>query len=383
MRKLFEQKKDCCGCGACAAICKAGAIEMKRDTEGFLYPSVDASRCVDCGMCEKVCPMKKGIEKLEGQQFFAVKIRSEEKRRKSQSGGLFWAMAEQILREGGHVYGAMIGKDFYVQHRKAETIAQAEPMRGSKYVQSDTRDTFREVREDLRKGICVLYTGTPCQIAGLKSFLGALADDSHLLLVDIICAGVPSPAVHPKMIEWIERTGGKKVVDFEFRDVREPWGKVRQNYVFADGSSKTDSHFSWLFSQKLAHRESCLDCPFARPDRVSDITIGDFWGINSLMPEFRDEIGVSIAVLNTPRGKGAFESVQEELIVREANWESAMHRQPRLAGGAQNQPFPGRRKAFWSDFSKKPMEKVLRKHTPYGGIPFRVRRKILITLRRW
>ena len=317
--------KRCCGCSACMAICPHDAITMKCDILGFPYPEVDTERCVDCGLCEKMCrfarqdeaPMDK--ENLEIEAFAAVHNDAEVLGR-SQSGGAFTALSDLILDEGGVVYGAVFDGPERVCHKRAETVLQRNRMCGSKYVQSDMGDVFRLVRDDLKSGRKVMFTGTPCQVAGLKSFL----PDSlckGLVLVDFVCHGVPSPAVWADYVGYMGRYG--HVVKASFRDKEAGgWKRHVESFIYADGSKKTSETFRILFHKNIMLRHSCAVCPYDISRHLSDITIGDFWGVDEICPSIDGDAGVSMVVCNTPAGNALIEMASGALELHSAVLES-------------------------------------------------------------
>ena len=217
----LTDKQDCCGCHACASVCARHSITMQEDNEGFLYPVVDASTCIDCGLCEKVCPVINQDEPRKPLKVYAAKNRNEEIRRQSSSGGIFTPLAESVIREGGVAFGAKFDKDWNVVHAWTDTIEGIADFRGSKYVQSIIGDTYREAREFLKQGRKVLFSGTPCQIAGLRKFLRK--EYENLLTVDVVCHGVPSPLVWREYLK--ENTKGKEILRIDFREKK--WvGKI-------------------------------------------------------------------------------------------------------------------------------------------------------------
>ncbi|CAK7071214.1 MAG: hypothetical protein PARBA_02789 [Parabacteroides sp.] len=326
----IEDKKRCCGCNACLQRCPKSCIMVQEDEEGFLYPVVDKEVCVDCGLCEKVCPVLNQREERKPLEVYAAFNKNEEIRMQSSSGGVFTALAEQIIQEGGVVFGARFNEDWEVIHDYTETAAGLSVFRGSKYVQSRIGDTFNQAEQFLKQGRCVLFSGTPCQIAGLKLFLRK--EYENLLTVDFICHGVPSPGVWRKYLEeLIAREGKKKnsvlshsnpilpnsirdISRIEFRNKRFGWKK----YSFALTLSVPIGHgakntvllsepynknlFMKGFLSDLYLRPSCYACPSKSLKSGSDVTIGDFWGIQNIRPEIDDDKGLCCIMVNTEKG---------------------------------------------------------------------------------
>lgn len=351
--RLFDERPNCCGCSACVQICPHGAITMRADDEGFAYPTVEAARCVGCGLCQRVCAFQRdqrarreeanGAE-MQLPRFFAVKHRNVAIRSESQSGGLFTLLSDPVLARGGVVYGAGFRPDFSVCHQRAGTREERDALRGSKYVQSDMGDTFRAVRQDLADGREVLFSGTPCQAAGLRSFLALSATDtSRLLICDLVCHGTPSPMVWRDYLAWCERRAGQAIASVCFRDSRRfGWHSGTGSIVFENGEFAKTSVFSYLFYGRFIHRPSCHRCPYTSPDRESDVTMADYWGIERSHPEFDDNIGVSLAIVHSDKGMRAFGEASNRMEFIETNFDEC--RQPMLCKPS----VPSKqREAFW------------------------------------
>lgn len=303
----IEDKKRCCGCNACLQRCPKSCIMVQEDEEGFLYPVVDKEVCVDCGLCEKVCPVLNQREERKPLEVYAAFNKNEEIRMQSSSGGVFTALAEQIIQEGGVVFGARFNEDWEVIHDYTETAAGLSVFRGSKYVQSRIGDTFNQAEQFLKQGRCVLFSGTPCQIAGLKLFLRK--EYENLLTVDFICHGVPSPGVWRKYLEEFcteVDQNVKNILSLNFRDKCTGW----KGYSFTVGfqneqkvSCRHDKEL-WMrgFLADLYLRPSCYACPNKNLKSGSDIMIGDYWGIQNIKPEIDDDKGICCFLINTEKG---------------------------------------------------------------------------------
>ena len=321
----IKEKKDCCGCGACVQRCPKSCISMREDNEGFLYPEVDKEMCIDCGLCEKVCPVINQSKERQPLVVYAAKHKDEQIRLASSSGGAFTAIAEPVIEEGGVVFGAKFDKDWSVIHDYTETKEGLAAFRGSKYVQSRIGESYKNAEAFLKTGRKVLFSGTPCQIAGLKRFLCKEYD--NLLTVDFICHGVPSPGVWREYLkeETARQCGGKnsvlshpkdnlgdvRIENISFRDKRLGWKK----FSFALTLSVPDEHgakntvllseplneniFLRGFLANLYLRPSCHACPAKKFKSGSDVTIGDFWGVQNVMPEIDDDKGVSALMVNS------------------------------------------------------------------------------------
>ena len=311
----------CSGCGACEQICPKSAISMTPNDEGFLYPEVGSSLCVECRLCEKICPVlnvKTSTDFSERKAYAAI-CRDEKIRLESSSGGMFTVLAEKVIADGGVVFGAEFDSDFSVRHGWTDSVFGLERFRGSKYLQSRTESSFSECRKFLDDGRKVLYTGTPCQIAGLKAFLKK--DYENLFTVDVICHGVPSPALWQKYIKFREKKSASRIVKTAFRRKNDGWKLFSLSFTFANGSeySVNQSKGMWMlsFNKNVMMRNSCYDCVFKGSEILSDITIGDFWGIQNYIPEKDDDKGYSICFLNTDKGEKLFKSVKSSLFVDE------------------------------------------------------------------
>lgn len=328
----LKDKKDCCGCSACVQKCPKQCISLKEDNEGFLYPVVDKENCIDCGLCEKVCPVLHQNEPRKPLIVFAAINKNEEIRRESSSGGIFTLIAEKIIDEGGVVFGARFDKNWEVKHDYTETIEGLAPFRGSKYVQSRIENNFKKAEIFLKQGRKVLFSGTPCQIAGLKRFLRK--DYDNLLTIDVICHGVPSPGVWRKYLSEIicaKRDDGKNlfslslnemplIKDISFRDKTNGWKKFgfKIHYVTSAATQNMVSKstiedasilefyrknvYMKAFLKDIVLRPSCYTCPSREGKCYSDLTIGDFWSIDLYCQEMNDDKGVSLLLVNSNKG---------------------------------------------------------------------------------
>lgn len=324
-RDLWAEPADCCGCGACAARCPRGAISMEESPEGFVYPLIDAEQCIDCGLCSKACGLQNRYAQETSGPWYAACYRGDSSL--SASAGAFYGLARSVVDGGGAVFGAAYVRDddgLHVRHVIAEDPEGLSALQGSKYVQSDAGPCFPEVRRQLESGRKVLFSGTPCQVAGLRGYLGR--DWSNLVTVDLVCHGVPSEAMFRSLVESIERERGKRVIDFRFRCKRGGWGHSLLLLLLLRPLDTVDSSqdeevlvpahdFAYydLFLNLKTLRDSCYSCPFAGPLRPGDITVGDFWGVNRNRPDvleggrFDVECGVSCLLVNTERGKEALQ----------------------------------------------------------------------------
>lgn len=318
----IEENSDCCGCNACTQICPKQCINMIEDREGFLYPSVVVTRCIECGLCEKVCPVINQKLPAKPMAVYAAKNKDEQIRLDSSSGGLFTLIAESVINDGGVVFGAKFNENWEVVHDFSETIEGLVPFRKSKYVQSTIGDSYKKVRSFLKEGRTVLFTGVPCQIAGLKLFLRK--EYENLLTVDIVCHGVPSPLVWRKYLKESlftlkadKYTSAIKITDINFRNKDNGWKSYHFTLTGLSGTKqiKLDEPFNKNifmrgFLQNLYLRPSCYKCPSKSFKSSSDITLGDFWGISNHLPEIDDDKGVSLLSINSKKGEFIYSQLE-------------------------------------------------------------------------
>lgn len=344
-------KSQCCGCTACVSICPKQCITMREDEEGFLYPVVDSSHCIDCNLCKKVCPELYPKEMREPLHVYAAKHKNEQVRLASSSGGIFTLLAEKIIDEGGVVFGVRFNNNWDVVHDYTETMEGLAVFRGSKYVQSYMGDCYLKAKSFLEQGRKVMFTGTPCQIAGLKNFLRK--DYDNLLTVDVVCHGVPSPKVWQVYLDEIARKGGKNSVlshpivekteinHIDFRSKSIGWKKfsfaLTLSKATADGEKNTvllssiftENPYMNAFLSNLSLRPSCYDCPAKSGKSGSDITIADFWGIEDVLPEFDDDKGISLVLSYSEKGGRWLAGLDCECI--EVDYRSAQRMNPLIS----------------------------------------------------
>ena len=327
----ITDKTKCCGCQACANSCPKNCIAMQADNEGFLYPQVDKSSCVNCGLCEKVCPILHKPQTSAVLEAYAAKHTNPDIKLKSSSGGIFSALAEIILQEGGVVFGAAFDKDWNVVHTYVEKPEDLDKLRRSKYVQSNIGNTYRQAKQFLEQGRAVLFTGTPCQMAGLRNYLGK--EYEKLITADIICHAVPSPAVWQKFLH--ENLNVAQLKAINFREKRIGWSTFYLSFLTphglnAHGNTKTFAEkvhfklraaaaayiyrntFLTAFLQELINRPACHTCHFkGHNKRLTDFTLGDLWGTwPGIITKQDKKYGISALLVNTPKGKTYFEKIR-------------------------------------------------------------------------
>ena len=392
-----KDKSRCCGCEACVSSCPVQCIDLVMDKEGFLYPQVDVTRCIDCGKCEKVCHelVEAGEGKATG--VYAAKNPDDEVRRASSSGGIFTLLAKYVLAENGVVFGARFDKDWNVVHDYTESKEGLGAFRGSKYVQSRTGETFKQAERFLKAGRKVLFSGTPCQIMGLKRYLRREYD--NLLTVDFVCHGVPSPLVWRKYIEETLVRQDEKIQfrptlnhlfsdemplieGISFRDKCLGWEKfsfaLTLSKVTTAGEKNTvslssifyDNAYMQAFLANLTLRPSCYACPAKCGRSGSDVTLGDFWGIGKIAPELDDDRGCSLLIINNPEVKGKLQ--KEGCLLAEYSITEVIPYNPSVAYSVD---MPNNRNFFWYMFDKAGFHKALML-TTNKAFPFWVLRKL-------
>lgn len=327
----LENKSECCGCGACEYVCRHDALRMRPDGMGFLYPNIDMEKCVGCNLCEMVCTFHK--ESLFGGEkplkAYALKHKDMREIERSQSGGGFVALSDYVLSIGGTVYGAGYDDTLYILHMRASDPGTRDGFRGSKYVQSDIRMIYSRIREDLQSGKTVLFTGTPCQTTAIKRVFGESGGE-RLLLVDLVCHGVASPGIWRDYVRYLEGKYHDKIVSAKFRDKKFGWHSHRESYTFASGETIYPRFLVYI---PMFMRAACGGCKYSTMTRCSDITIGDFWGVERVFPDFEMENkGCSLVLCNTEKGLRLFDRIKPDVLYQEVK-EMSDVLQPNLISG--------------------------------------------------
>lgn len=357
----ISKNEDCCGCHACQTACPQVCIEMVTDSEGFLYPQVNKLLCTDCGICEKVCPMLLTPRSGESPAAFAAWHRDAAVRAESSSGGVFSALMRQTLQEGGVVIGAAFDNNMTLCHQSAQTEAESHKFRGSKYLQSIIGNSYHEAEIYLQQGRSVLFSGTPCQIAGLYSYLER--DDDDLTTCDIVCHGVPSPKVFAAYRHSLERQYGAKAERISFRRKDHGWKRFSVALSFDNATEYrriiTDDPFMLGFLRDTYLRPSCHVCLFSRIPRVADISLADFWGVGNHHPEWDDDKGTSLILIQSKKGQKVLEACSGEIIVHMADLNEAIRSNPCISGSV---PPSKLRTNFFYDFDRLSFDKVMNKY---------------------
>lgn len=338
MIQLFSNYSDCCACGSCLNVCPRKAITMTQNSEGFIYPHIDKDLCVECGACLRVCDYKSEKGWFSPQKVYAAASKDDGLIMQSASGGVFSTIANQFIVNGGLVFGAAMmceDNELIVKHIGISSLDKLHLLLGSKYVQSHIELCFQEIKRELNAGRRVLFSGTPCQCAGLRSFLKSNYD--NLFIVDIICHGVPNQKFFN---DYLKANFGnlKKIYNFKFRDKTRGW-EMTARLDYQGGSKlipgRTSSYFSF-FLDGQTYRENCYYCKYARKERVGDVTIGDYWGVQKEHPEFFEkkifssQKGISCILVNTETGCKLINESANLFVLRESTFSKVSRRNEQL-----------------------------------------------------
>lgn len=369
----------CSGCHACAIVCPNQCIQMTSDDEGFWYPQVDNEKCIDCGLCEKVCPIihKWNPDANRSATSMAAINNDEEIRHYSSSGGIFTLIAEAILNRGGVVFGAAFADDFKsVHHICVDNYDDLNLLRGSKYVQSCIGDTYKQTKDYLDSGRIVLFTGTPCQIGGLNSYLRK--PYVNLYTQDIICHGVPSPMVWKKYVELRERNAESSTKRISFRHKKYGWKTFSVLFEFSNNTeyemNLREDPFMRAFLSNSCLRPSCYDCSFKGIERQSDITLADFWGIENVLPDMDDDKGTSLVLVHSKKGEELIARIGDRARFEPVDCSVVEKYNPSAVRSA---PYNNKRSAFLRDIKKADYEKTVKKYTKVSFL-----RRVLVKIGR-
>lgn len=327
----LANKDQCTGCTACVNICSQKCIQMQENEEGFSFPVIDVSSCISCGVCEQVCPIlnEKKLNEVSVKAYSAYSM-NELIRKDSSSGGVFSALALTVLKKGGIVYGAVYSEKGLVKHIGVEDVISLAKLRGAKYSQSRLGSIFRDVKRQLDSNRDVLFSGTPCQVAGLKSFLGK--DYINLFCVDFVCHGVPSPMVWSRYIDYRSKIDNKGAYPkyINLRNKESGWSNFAYSVEIGYSDKKrylcknNDDPFINLFTKDYILRKSCSECHFKGFERFSDLTLGDFWGIWDIDPSMDDNKGTSLVLTNSKKGEKLFEFASSDLKYKQVTLDQAV-----------------------------------------------------------
>lgn len=378
----IRNKVDCCGCNACGDVCAHQAITFKIDIEGFWYPEVDMEKCVNCGLCEKVCPII-NIDKLKKNDFaepicYAAIHKNYEVRFDSTSGGMFSAFAEKFYRDKGYVGGAIYNEDWSVRQYISAEKSDLPKLRSSKYQQSDFTGFYRQVRELVKKGEKVLVCGGPCQMAALRSFLG-YKDYDNLLILDYVCRGTNSPMISRKFNDYLEAKHNSKIVYKKAKNKELGWKNLTLKNTYANGDNEYITKEANPFTRGYLGtgvfcRPSCYECRFKGFPRIADITLADFWGIEKVAPEMFDNIGTSLVLIGSEKGQHFFDAISSKLKSIKLPYETALDGNRSILQQLQKAKID--RNAFFKDAQTMDFGQLSDKYFPDGRQQFTLKTKV-------
>ena len=357
----ITEKSNCCGCTACANKCPRNAIKMVEDDKGFLYPYIDRKKCINCGLCDKVCPI---INKRKTENYpkaYAAINKDEKIRLNSSSGGIFSALANYILEEQGIIFGAAFSDDFLVKHIMIDNKDDLYKLRTSKYLQSSLGDIYKEVEKKLNEGKKVLFTGTSCQINGLYGYLNKIYE--NLYTQDILCHGVPSPKVWKNYLKYRQEKDLESPTKINFREKTIGWSLFSLLFQYEKGEynrSHKEDLFMQAFLRNACLRESCYNCSFKDKHRISDITLADFWGIQDVEPSMNDDKGTSLVIVNSKKGEELFEKIFNNIESKQVDFEKSIQHNPSMYMSVKK---PKGYDDFFNNLGKMEFDKLVKKYT--------------------
>ena len=373
--EIICNKKDCTGCTACSSSCPKDAISMVEDKCGFLYPSIDQSKCIDCGLCKKTCPVINNKNNDSINKCYVGYANEMKYKINSSSGGIFTIIATKILEDNGIVIGAAFNEDNKLIHYAIDKKEDLYKLQGSKYLQSNLDNIFKVLKEYLNDKK-VLFVGTPCQIAGLKAYLKK--DYNNLITIDLFCHGVPSPRLFDKYIKELETKYNDKLINYNFRDKSTGWDNYSNKASFNKKEAKelqVNNDYMKLFLSDVALRESCYNCNFKLGNKYSDITLGDFWGVNNYHPDMYNKEGVSAIIINTEKGNDIFNRITEYLTYKECKLDEISSGNPSLVRSSDVSI--NKRNRFFIDMENNSIEYLVKKYKRKNSIFKRIIKKIL------
>ena len=381
----IQNRIDCCGCNACGDVCPKQAISFVIDNEGFWYPEVDMQKCIDCHLCEKVCPI---IEKANGTQrfkeprVFAAYTKAEAIRLDSTSGGIHSTLAKEIYSAGGYVGGAIYNRDHTVSHIVSDNESDLPKIRSSKYLQSSLQGQYIEVKKLLEHGKFVFFCAAPCQIQSLYKYLKK--DYNNLITCDFICLGVNSPKVFLKYMDYLERKYGAKATEIKFKNKKWGWHNFSMRVNFENGKEYCEDRYHDLFfigylQSKSFMRPSCYHCQFREYPQRSDITLADFWGLEKIDKTMDQDRGTSLVMINSDKGLALFEQIKDKIVWKEFDFETAKEGNPAISTSPKIALDD--RDDFFKAIDKVPFDKVAKKYFPLPGLFHKARRKMGSMLR--
>ena len=361
----FISKNECTGCTACASVCPQKCITMVSDKMGFLYPNVDTERCVQCGLCKAYCPVyyeSDAQEKKYIPEAYAAVGNDREICARSSSGGVFGLLAKYVLSQGGIVFGASFSDTYHAtQHIAVDSLADLKKLQGSKYLQSEIGNAYVQAKSFLESGRLVLFTGTPCQISGFRSFLHK--DYNNLYLVDVVCHGVPSPSVWDDYLTALEKRFDGKAKHVSFRDKVKGWENYLLRVEFDNGDMYSNDRMNDLYMRGFLHncylRSSCYECNYKHIEHGADMTLGDFWNVENVCPALYNDKGTSLVIVSSSKGRLLFEQIRKDICVQKVALDDVITLNPSIVESAN---YCLSREKFEDAFRSKPITVVLKKY---------------------
>ncbi|WP_440299747.1 Coenzyme F420 hydrogenase/dehydrogenase, beta subunit C-terminal domain [Huintestinicola butyrica] len=354
------EKTKCTGCFSCVQKCPKKCIDVIKDEEGFLVPAVNMELCIGCDLCEKACPQLNPVFKNEPMETYAAYAKEKTIVEKSTSGGVFAVVAATVLKDGGVVFGVEMTDEGIVRTCAIEKPENLYKLQGSKYVQANTRTAYEQVREYLQRDKMVLFSGTPCQVAGLYAYLGK--EHKNLYTVEVVCHGVPSQELFDWYRAWLAKKLKSKIVNWSFRNKeKEGWAQIDKLELSDRVIYRRErlDPYTYTYLKGYSLRESCYNCQYCCSKRCADITVGDYWGISIHHPEFNNVCGVSLLLINTEKGRIILDRIKEEVKLLPSNYEfMKMHN----SGLVDSFPRPFQREMFYRDFKSKTMDAFVRQN---------------------
>ena len=319
-------KKECCGCESCVNVCPVGCITSSNDDEGFFYPKINNDACIKCGLCNKSCPV---INKTNNSNCLYSEVAyalNDTIRYNSASGGLFYSFAANIINKGGYVCGVLFDDKIVAKHQLVDNLDDLRKLQGSKYVQSSKGEIYKKIKKLLNDNKIVLFSGTPCEVAALKTYLNR--EYMNLYTIDILCHGVPSPKIFENYKMYLSDIYGSNIVSYRFRDKRLGWSKYSVSVKFANGEeysvNRREDPYMKLFLRNANIRPSCFDCKFKNINRVSDVTIGDAWGVDKIINDIDTKNGVSLVVIQSDKGERLYNEIKGDLFTEAVNLDNIL-----------------------------------------------------------
>lgn len=370
------KKKDCCGCSACLNICPVNAIEMIEDKEGFKYPKINYDKCIKCNKCSNTCPViNKQLNGYNGKAFACFNNDNNE-RINSSSGGIFSLIANYVFDNKGIVVAPAFDENFNVKHILIDNRKDLEKLMGSKYVQSDVTTIFKSVKKKLDEGILVLFSGTPCQISGIKKYLNK--EYKNLILQDVACHGVPSPKLWELYVTYRKHKDNDCIKNISFRDKSNGWQDFQMKFNYKNKSYKkshnNDPYFE-LFLNNISLRSSCYNCKFKDKYKSSDITLADYWGIENIKEhKFDLQNGISLVIINSDKGLDIFNNIKNKMTYQETDYDKALIYNSAIISSVEK---PKKRDKFAKDLQKNNFSKLYKKYRRKNNIFKKIIKKIL------